>query len=311
MSSYPFFSNPSGIWGAQAANPYASYAPQQSNQFPSVTGRDSFVRSDGSRRNAGTSNAAGYSGMPYFPGGGYGMMDPFMMSAMYSPYGMTSMGAYSGYPMSLGDSSSTTATGQSLPSTAVTPLTAPITSLPQASEADVVNYNGVKINKSGFTDVQLKQVEKTVDLMAADPDGQKLLNKFKEDGGEIKFDASTGNIAYSSGNDITFGTGSFSDTGYTLEVFGHELTHSVTQGDGDSKNEESLGSTLGRTIRNRYENQPYTPQDQKESYNGGFESAKNNNPTYKDLPENTQVFDSLGQLGVNFDFNPDPNVPWG
>jgi|GEM_PF-4621336 len=308
MSSYPF--DPSGIWGAQAANSYASYGPTQSNRFPSVTGRDSFTRSDGSRKNADYANAAGYSGMPYFPGGGYGMMNPFMMSAMYSPYGMTSMGAYSGYPLSSGESFSAAAVGQSTPSTPVSPMTASTSANPQAFEAGVVNYNGVKINKSGFTDDQLKQVEKTVDLMAADPDGQKLLNKFKEGGGEIKFDSSTGNIAYSSGNDIAFGTGSFSDTGYTLEVFGHELTHSVTQGDGNSKNEESLGSTLGRTIRNRYENQPYTPQDQKESYNGGFESAKNNNPAYKDLPENTHVFNSLGQLGVNFDFNPDPSVPW-
>jgi hypothetical protein len=111
MSSYPFLPDPSGIWGAQAANPYASYAPSQSNRFPSATGRDSFVRSDGSRRNADYTNAAGYSGMPYFQGGPYGMMAPFMMAAMYSPYGITSMGAYSGYPTPLGDASDGTVAG--------------------------------------------------------------------------------------------------------------------------------------------------------------------------------------------------------
>lgn len=146
------------------------------------------------------------------------------------------------------------------------------------------------------------ETKKALNGVANDPDGQKLLQNAVDKGLKVKLGEHEGAIAYNQGDTIGLGKAAFEQgTGYLVEVLGHELTHRVSQGDGNSKQEEGLASTLGRRIRDRYEgNAPKSPQEEAADYRKGVESAKTN-PAYRDLPENTDIFDSLGELGIEFD----------
>lgn len=148
---------------------------------------------------------------------------------------------------------------------------------------------------------QYGEVKKALEGVANDPDGNKLLKNAVDKGLNIKLDELDGAIAYNSGDTIGLGQAAFDQgTGYLVEVLGHELSHRVSEGDGDTKNEEAIGSTLGRRIRARYEGNPMTPEQEAADYKKGVESAREN-PAYKDLPENTDIFDSLSDLGIEFD----------
>jgi hypothetical protein len=195
---------------------------------------------------------------------------------------------------------------------------------PNSETDDTSTYDGIKIDKTTLNPDEVQTVKDLLDTMKNDPDGSKLLNSLVSQGYSINKDPSTSNIAETRSDQktITLGTGTFSqDKAYVLEVLGHEMTHAATPDDGDSKNEEALASTLGRRIRDRYEGKGSTYQDangkdvqfnggtddEKFSYNTGVIGA-HNLPAYKDLPENTQIFDSLAALGITFDFNTDPNM---
>lgn len=198
---------------------------------------------------------------------------------------------------------------------------------------NIGEYNGVKIDVDGFSPDELTTVVQLIDTMGNDPDGSILLNTLKQNGGLVKRDHSTNNVAYAGGDGISFGNGAFESKDYALEVFGHELTHYAVQFDpfrNYTKNEESVGSTLGRRIRFRANGgQPFTFTDEFgketvfdgsqgaeiESYVAGVRGARNPNSTsYKDLPEDTSVFATLRNLGITFPFDPDeitPRIPPG
>jgi hypothetical protein len=102
---------------------------------------------------------------------------------------------------------------------------------------------------------------------------------------------------------------------YATEIVGHEMTHATGHGRHDTKNEESLASAIGRTIRyEKYGPFTYggsndsqltfsnTSSSAEESYKVGVQESRKGGG-YVNLPEGTQVFTDLQALGFPFHFN--------
>ena|GEM_PF-3724261 len=102
---------------------------------------------------------------------------------------------------------------------------------------------------------------------------------------------------------------------YATEIVGHEMTHATGHGRHDTKNEESLASAIGRTIRfEKYGPFTYggpngsqltfanTSSSAEESYKTGVQEARKGG-AYVNLPERTQVFTDLQALGFPLHFN--------
>ncbi len=176
-------------------------------------------------------------------------------------------------------------------------------------------YQGLIIDTNSFDSGEVDDLKEMLDAMADDPDGAKLMKSLVAKGYTIEKDSSLKAIAQAGNGVITIGPGALTgDKGYLLEVLGHEMTHAAVD-DPDTKNQESIASTLGRRIRYRYEGKSSVYQDEdgmdvtfdgssdaeEISYRTGIRSARKND-AYRDLPENSRILDQLSQLGIDFDF---------
>jgi hypothetical protein len=175
-------------------------------------------------------------------------------------------------------------------------------------------YQGLIINTDSFEPGEVDDLKETLDAMADDPDGAKLMKSLVAQGYRIEKDRNLDAIATAGGGVITIGPDALGDKGYLLEVLGHEMVHAAVN-DPDTKNQESIGSTLGRRIRYRYEGKSSVYQDEngmdvrfdgspeaeETSYRTGIRSARVND-AYRDLPENSDALEILREMGIEFDF---------
>jgi hypothetical protein len=147
----------------------------------------------------------------------------------------------------------------------------------QAPQASVARLNGVNN----------PQLQQSLNLIATDPEGQRLLAEAQRRGVSISVD-NTGdpNVLGSFNprtNQIIIGNPN------NLKTIVHELVHSVTPEDGNSQTEEGLANVVGRRIEARlFGRQPENPQV----------TFNNTLPNYTQLRPTNDILNSLNRLGI-------------
>jgi hypothetical protein len=139
-----------------------------------------------------------------------------------------------------------------------------------------LNYDGITIDTSNFTQDQLNQVKTALDALQNDPDGQKLMAFAKEHNQKIEFPVppDPNGLAKNTGTayKIQLAPQSFLNGGVPglIMILGHEMTDEVhaSQGhnDGDTVTGNVIASLIGTRIEHRYNHQPWSLQDEQAFY---------------------------------------------
>lgn len=164
----------------------------------------------------------------------------------------------------------------------------------------------------------VKKMGTVLDNIKESPEGKVLYTNFQNTHQHIQYNSKSLGGANATGQVINADKFLF-DQGldYATEMMAHEMTHATSNGGdrADTKNEESLASTIGRTIRfekyGAFTYQGAKGQDinfdgstkaQEQSYREGVLGARTSD-TYRDLPEGTDIFNALEALGLTFKFD--------
>lgn len=138
-----------------------------------------------------------------------------------------------------------------------------------------------------MTDPNLNaRLERTKQLLAQDPQGQKLLAMAAERGVKIQvghlpsnllgqFNPNTNTVTISANNPDS------------IETLGHELVHAVTPEDGTSKTEEATANVVGNQIKSRLNGQ--APRDPRTIVNETI-------PLYPKLKADNGILQKLPRL---------------
>jgi hypothetical protein len=171
----------------------------------------------------------------------------------------------------------------------------------------VDGVEGVKIAAADMTADELNTVKGYVKFLGQDPDGSKLLQAASHDKAltisyEPSFkdgmggDTANHHIRLSKKvvDNEAKAKGDPTDI-MGIEALGHELVHAATEGDDDSKQEESLATVVGTRIAGRYFHQPVDEQKVYEDWING----QTNNDAYKNMKVDNNIFADVSHLGIN------------
>jgi hypothetical protein len=165
----------------------------------------------------------------------------------------------------------------------------------------------VKIDTTGMTDQEIQNVKDYVKFLASDADGKKLLDAATKDGDyTISYDPSfkdgmggetdVGNRTIKLSKKVIDNEAASKDANdiMGLSALGHEFVHAATGGD-DSKQEESLASTIGARLAGRYYKQTI---DENKTYDDWI-NGQTKSDAYKDLKDDNGVFKILSDMGID------------
>jgi len=167
--------------------------------------------------------------------------------------------------------------------------------------------NGVKIATADMSDDEINTVKDYVKFMSQDADGAKLLQAASQDGDvTISYEPSfkDGMGGDTAGHHIRLSKKVIDNEAKAkndptdimgLGAMAHEFVHAATESDGDSKQEESLATTIGTRIAGRYYNQPV---DEQKIYDDWI-NGQTNNDAYKDMQVDNGIFTDVSNLGVD------------
>ncbi len=134
------------------------------------------------------------------------------------------------------------------------------------------------------------QLQRSLDLIAQDPEGQKLLQEAKNRGVTIE----AGDPGGPGVNGVTFSQGDKSHIivkdPTNIKTLVHELVHAVSTEDGNSQHEEGLANVIGERVAARA-----TGQGQGVDVNTIYQRTL---PLYTELQRVNGIEQSLGRLGV-------------
>lgn len=207
-------------------------------------------------------------------------------------------------------------------------------------------YKGIKLDvtalvnqqngTAGLSTIELNKMKKVIDTFEKDPEGKILLENLKKQGGSFVNEETPGARATNAGGHITITDQVLNqdDFGDTLEVLGHEMTHSVpNQGDKNDVWSEAIPSYIGMRIRYRqtgefkYKN---NITGEEETFGGDINEATQKvyniqqQAYFRDHPEAIEKFkngeinpqgmiDALKALGIDLTFlnlfDPPPTPP--
>lgn len=142
-------------------------------------------------------------------------------------------------------------------------------------------------NVAQLSGVNDQNLQNSLNLIATDPEGQKLLAEAQKRGVTIKV-ANTGDRNVLGAfdprtNSITIGNGN------NIKTIVHELVHATTSQDGNSQTEEGLANVVGKRVESRLRGIPL--EDPTTTFN-------NTLPNYTNLNRNNNIRQSLSNLGI-------------
>jgi len=171
----------------------------------------------------------------------------------------------------------------------------------------VDGVTGVKIATADMSEDEINTVKDYVKFMSQDADGTKLLHAASQDGDvTISYEASfkDGMGGDTANHHIRLSKkvidNEAKEKGDPTDIMGlgamaHEFVHAATEGDDDSKQEESLATTIGTRIAGRYYNKPV---DEQKIYDDWI-NGQTNNDAYKDMKVDNNIFSDVSNLGID------------
>jgi hypothetical protein len=147
---------------------------------------------------------------------------------------------------------------------------------------------GGRLNvKPSNNPAQQASLQQTLDRIAQDPEGAKLLEEAKRRGVKIQV-GDTGKQNVLGLFDPNTNTVTVSDP-ENIKTIVHELVHATTPEDGNSKEEEATANIIGDRVQARLNGRtPRNPSD----------ISRETKPLYGNLKENNPIRDSLFKLGL-------------
>lgn len=179
--------------------------------------------------------------------------------------------------------------------------TTPAQGIPASGQ--LLNVQGVTIDTTGLTNGQVQNIQKSLQFLAADVDGAKLLKELQGDGYTIKFDPDYNRLnnknsnAYFNGPTKVIGvTEKFWDKSFSEQtgILGHEMLHAATPGS-NSKTEEGLAEVVEGRIAARASGRQLSESEEQMLF-----AKKYTADAYEDLPADNRIVSSLENLGIQF-----------